>query len=359
MNLMRQMCIFCICFLFSLYAFAQQQPQAPAPQAPAAQAQQQPPQQAPKKAKGPKSKTPPPPPQPVLPQIAPVPAEQWKTVTDKIYTHQLSNKDTYVYLRVNAAIGESLILEFPEGISLVGDPIIGDLLLLRVETSPSPLLIKVWALLFQGVPENQMYNIKSNIQFRLNTGMTIILNVIVSPPEHASNRIVFDYPEWQTGMKGIQKILSELKTKLQTEYDNKNKELDATVERRAFEREAEQFAEFYMCNSYSNRTEDKLVFLGSDRICRLGDDTILINFIVKNRKKQYFYVKEVLVFQLNGESRVPVTDAYIHLPKTGLKFDEFLEGAIGIKSKDYTTNYAIQVVEEGGLKRTLTLDVGF
>ena len=287
-------------------------------------------------------------------------ADQFKTVTEKIYKHELTNKDTFVYLKVNIAIGEALIIEFPEALTLVGgEPVIGDQALLKVETVPNPLTVKVWSVIFQGATEAQMYGLNSNIQFKINSGMTFIFNFIISPPEAASNRIIFSYPEWEKGIKGTQNALAALKTKMQDEYEKKEKTLDTQVERRAFERVTEKFSEFFMCNTYSNRADYKLVFLASDRICRLGDDTILINFIVKNRYKQYFYVKQVKVYSVTSGGTVEIDNPHIHLPVTGIKFDQVLQGAVGIKSKDYTPSYVLELEEEGGLKRVIRLEVGF
>jgi len=286
--------------------------------------------------------------------------DQYTTVTTKVYNQALSSKDTVVYLRVNVAIGEALVIEYPDGISLAGgEPVIGDVSLLKVETTPSPLMIRVWGKIFQGSTEGQMYNLNGNVQFKTNVGITFIFNFIITPPESASNRIVFTYPEFEGQMKEAQKALAILKNKLQTDYETKEKNLDQIADRRAFEMITDKFSDFYMCNSYTNRSEKTLVFLGSDRICRLGDDTILINFMIKNRYRQYFYVKSIKVFQMNGNNKVEVDNPYIHMSTTGIKFDQILNGAIGIRSKDYTTNYMIQLEEEGGLKRIIQLEVGF
>jgi len=284
--------------------------------------------------------------------------ERFIPITDKVATIELTESDTVLYRTVGIAIGEVLVLEFPEGVTLAGDPVIGDNALLKAEVEVNPLAIKVWALPFQGVAENEMWGLNTNLQLKTNVGITFIINFKIQPPDKASNRIVFTYPAFSAKQKAMQDQFIVLKNKLQEEHKKAMAEVDAIAERRKLEFLTREFGEFFVCNTYKNREERELVFLSSDRICKVGPETILINFVIKNRYRNYFYLKEVKAYAVQGGAEVEM-DAYYWVDKYGIRFDESLKGAIGFKIKDYTPEYRIEIVEESGKMRTIKLTVGF
>jgi len=286
------------------------------------------------------------------------PDERFIPITEKVATIELKNSDTVIYRTVGIAIGEVLVLEFPEGVTLVGDPVVGDHALLKAEVEVSPLAVKVWALPFPGVAENEMWGLNTNLQLKTNVGITFIINFRVSEPAKASNRVIFTYPEFTAKQKAMQDTLIELKNKLHEEHKKAMAEVDKLAEQKKLELLTREFGEFFMCNTYRNREEEDLVFLSSDRICKVGPETILINFLVKNRYRNYFYLKEVKVYALQGGAEVEM-DAFYWVDKYGIKFDEVLKGAVGFTIKDYTPQYVIEVTEESGKMRRIRLTVGF
>lgn len=292
------------------------------------------------------------------PQTAQKADDRFVPITDKVATVELKNTDTILYRTVNIAIGEVLVLEYPEGVTLLGDPVVGDNALLKADVEVNPLAVKVWALPFQGVAENEMWGLNTNLQLRTNIGITFIINFRVSEPAKASNRIVFTYPEYTSKQKAMQDTLVELKNKLNEEHKKAMGEIDKLAETKKLEFLTREFGEFFMCNTYKNREQTELVFLSSDRICKVGPETILINFLIKNRYRNYFYLKEVKVYAVQGGSQVEM-DSFYWVDKYGIKFDEVLKGAVGFRIKDYTPEYVIEVTEESGKMRKIRLTVGF
>ncbi len=279
-------------------------------------------------------------------------------ITDKVASIELKTTDTIIYRTVNIGIGEVLVMEFPAGILLDGDPVIGDAALLRAEIEANPLAVKVWALPFQGVSESEMWGLNTNLQLKTNIGITFIINFKVEAVEKASNRIIFTYPEFTAKQKAQQDSLIELKNKLNEEHKKAMGEVDKLADQKKLEMLTKEFGEFFMCNTYKNREEKELVFLSSDRICKVGPETILINFVVKNRYRNYFYIKDVKVFAVQGGSEVEMDSVY-YVDKYGINFDESLKGGVGFKIKDYTPEYLIEITEESGKLRTIRLKVGF
>lgn len=295
---------------------------------------------------------------PAAAQPTPKQDDRFIPITEKVATIELKNTDTILYRTVNIAIGEVLVLEYPEGVTLLGDPVIGDNALLKADIEANPLAVKVWALPFQGVAENEMWGLNTNLQVRTNVGITFIVNFRVSEAAKASNRIVFTYPEFTSKQKAMQDTLVELKNKLHEEHKKAMSEIDKLAESKKLEFLTREFGEFYMCNTYKNREQTELVFLSSDRICKIGPETILINFLIKNRYRNYFYLKEVKVYAVQGGSEVEM-DSYYWVDKYGIKFDEMLKGAVGFRIKDYTPEYVIEITEESGKMRKIRLTVGF
>ena len=86
---------------------------------------------------------------------------------------------------------------------------------------------------------------------------------------------------------------------------------------------------------------------------------MLINFNVKNRYRNYFYVRDVKVYSSIDGSEVEL-DRELYMEKYGIRFDEILRGAVGFRVKDYyTPEYIIELIEEAGKKRKVRLKVGF
>lgn len=284
--------------------------------------------------------------------------ERFVPITEKVATIELKTNDTVIYRTVNIGIGEALVLEFPEGVVLAGNPVVGDSALLKIEVDVNPLTLKVWSLPFQGVAENEMWGINTNLQLRTNVGVTFIINFVVSSVEKASNRIIITYPEFTAKQKDMQDQFVVLKNALQEEHKKAMSEVDKIAERRKLEMLTREFGEFFMCNTYKNREEKELVFLQSDRICKVGPETILINFLIKNRYRNYFYLDSVKVYAVQGGSEVEVSSFY-WVDKYGIKFDEILKGAVGFTIKDYTVSYIIEISEQSGKLRKIRLEVGF
>ena len=282
-------------------------------------------------------------------------------ITDKVAVIELKTTDTVIYRTVNIAIGEVFVIEFPKNIVLNETPTIGDAGLLKIEVENDPLKIRVWGLMFPNTPESSMYGLNSNIQFKINSGQTFILNMVLRPAQESSNRVIFTYPEWENSQKEVNKQLEKLRNKLNGEYEKKLKEVDKEAQKRTVQFLADSFSEFFQCTNYSARAEENLVFLRSDRMCKIGRDGIVtVNFSVKNRYRQRFHIETVKVYSTKG-GKVEIDDAQYHLDKYSMQFDEIVNGAAAfhIKDEDYSKEYIIEVTESAGKKRKIELKVSF
>ena len=282
-------------------------------------------------------------------------------IKEKVSVIEMKSTDTVIYRKVNITPTEIVVLEFPDGILLDGDPsssiAIGHDAILKAEVVPSPLVVKVTAMI------NEVdYN--SNLQIKLNCGITVIFNFVVTLPDKASNRIIFTYQEFTEKNKKEKDAFLALKVKLQQEHEQALKKLKAESDRIRIAGNVKGFSEFYMCNEYINRSEKDLVFFTSTRICKWGGKKdkggdVYINFYIKNRYRNFFYVKQVKVYGLKGESKVEIENQQVFLEKYGIQFDEVLNGAVGFQLDEYFKQYRIELEEEAGKKRIIHVDVGF
>ena len=283
-------------------------------------------------------------------------------ITEKVAVITISNIDTVIYRTVNIALGEVFVFEFPENISLTETPTVGDAGLLKIEVETEPLKMKVWGLMFSEAPEEAlMYGLSSNVQFKINSGQAFIFNFVISPPEEASNRIIFSYPEWEESNKAVNKHLEMLRKELEGKYEKRMKEIKKEIDKSMIGMMAKSFSEFFQCSSYSARTEEALVFLRSDRICKIGKDALVtVNFSVKNRYRQRFHIESVKIYSTKG-GKVEIDNAQYHIDKISMQFDEIVSGGIAFKisDEDYSREYIIEVNESAGKKRKLELKVSF
>ncbi|MBP5407218.1 hypothetical protein J6Z19_08760 [bacterium] len=283
-------------------------------------------------------------------------------ITEKVAVITIQNSDTVIYRTVNIALGEVFVFEFPENISLTETPTVGDAGLLKIEVETDPLKMKVWGLMFdEASEESLMYGISSNVQFKINSGQTFIFNFVIRPSEEASNRIIFSYPEWETSNKAVNRHLEMLRKELEEKYEKRMKEIEKEVDKSMIGMMAKSFSEFFQCSSYSARTEENLVFLRSDRICKIGKEALItLNFSVKNRYRQRFHIDSVKVYSTKG-GKVEIDNAQYHIDKFSMQFDEIVNGGIAFKisDDDYSREYIIEVNESAGKKRRLELKVSF
>lgn len=282
-------------------------------------------------------------------------------ITEKVAIIELKTSDTVIYRTVNIAIGEVFVIEFPRNITLNETPTIGDAGLLKIEVENDPLKIRIWGLMFPNTPESSMYGLNSNIQFKINSGQTFILNMVLQPAKEASNRVIITYPQWENSQKEVTSQLEKLRNKLSKEFGKKMKDIDKETQKRTVQFLADSFSEFFQCTNYSARAEENLVFLRSDRMCKIGKDGIVaVNFSIKNRYRQRFHIEGIKIYSTKG-GKVEIDNAQYHVDKYSMQFDEIVSGAAAflIKDEDYSKEYIIEVTESAGKKRKIELRVSF
>jgi hypothetical protein len=139
------------------------------------------------------------------------------------------------------------------------------------------------------------------------------------------------------------------------------KDLDKETKKRTVQFLADSFSEFFQCTNYSARAEQDLVFLRSDRMCKIGRDGIItVNFSIKNRYRQRFHIEGIKIYSTKG-GKVEIDNAQYHVDKYSMQFDEVVNGAAAflIKDEDYSKEYIIEVTESAGKKRKIELKVSF
>lgn len=297
------------------------------------------------------------------------PDERFIPITDKTATIELKSSDTIIYRTVNVSLGEVLILQFPQGINVEGPTVMGNYSLFKVDANNIPVLsLQIWALVADE-------GLNSNFQFSTNIGITFIFNLKISSADKASNRITFTYPEFSAQQKTMQDSFILLKKKYDDEQAKAMADIDKIAERKRLEMLAQNFGGFYMCREYKVRSENSWVFLMSDRICALGAEpqTILLNFVVKNNSRNYFYIKEIKIYAVENGGKVPLdivvaggngktssgkpADGYYWLEKFGIQYRETLNGGVTFITKEPAKSYYIELIEEGGKQRTLEVQV--
>ncbi len=286
----------------------------------------------------------------------------WADELSKIVYVPISNENKIVYRTVNIAVGEVLVIEFPDGIKLSGIPVVGDNALLRVEVEKQPLRMRVWALLFPGRTERDMSGISSNIQFSLNSGHSFIFRITVTDSNRAANRIVISYPEWDKETKRLKQRTEQYRAELDKRYKKRLTELSDEISKKSAELLAKSFSEFFQCNTYRVRSEEKLVFFSSDRMCKIGvNGFIIINFLIKNRARKQFLTDTITVYALRGTSRVEIDSPVLFLQKYSMLFDEVVSGAVAfrIEEEGYAKRYELVLKESAGQQRKLTITVSF
>lgn len=294
-------------------------------------------------------------------------------IKEKIAVIELKTSDTVLYRTVNITPTEIFVIEFPENMLLDGDVntaiAVGHSKIIKPEVVPSPLQIRVKAI------SNQL-GANSNLQIKTNAGITIIFDFIITERDEASNRIIFSFPELTNKNKKDRDSFLALKVKLQQEHKAEMDKLKEEANKMRIEGNVKGFSEFFMCNEYINREHQDLVFLTSTRICKWGGKQdkggdVYINFYVKNRYRNFFYVKDVKVYGLKGDTEIPIERRSLWLEKAqtekeinttiayGIQFDEVLNGAVGFELDEYYKQYILELEEEAGKKRKIRITVGF
>ena len=282
-------------------------------------------------------------------------------ITEKVSIITIKSTDTVIYRTVNITPTEIVVLEFPEGVILDGDPdssiAVGHDAILKTDIVPSPLVVKVTAMI------NEV-DLNSNLQIKLNCGITAIFNFRITTQEKAANRVIFTYPEYSEKNKKEKDSFLALRIKLKKEHEQALLKVKEEADRLRIQGNVKGFSEFYMCNEYINRSEKDLVFFTSTRICKWGGKKdkggdVYINFYIKNRYKNFFYIKGIKVYGIKGDSSIELDNAQVHLEKFGIQFDEVLNGAVGFALDEYYKQYRVEVEEEAGKKRVISVTAGF
>ncbi len=299
--------------------------------------------------------------------------KKFPTIKSKVAIIKLKTSDTIIYRTVNITPTEVLVIEFPKGMLLDGNVntaiAVGHTGIIQPKVVPSPLQIRIKAM------TNQL-GADSNLQIKTNAGITIIFDFIITERNIASNRIIFTFPELTNRQEKEKDAFLALKVKLQQEQQQEMKKIKEQANKLRIAGNTKGFSEFFMCNEYVNREQKDLVFFTSTRICKWGGKQnkggdIYINFYIKNRYRNFFYVKDVKVYGLKGDSKIPIEDRSLWLEKAqkgnkientlayGIQFDEVLRGAVGFELQEYYKQYIIELQEESGKKRIIRLTVGF
>ncbi|MCK5808892.1 hypothetical protein KAH37_07915 [bacterium] len=280
----------------------------------------------------------------------------------KVRRVMITGSDKTIYQTIPIAIGEVVVITFPAGITLLGLPVIGDSSLIRAEIESSPLRMRMWGMIFAGSSEEGMIGVSSNMQFSLSSGQSFILKIEIAKEDSSVSRLEISYPEWEREHKDMQSKIAQYKREVDATLKKRFENLESEAGVRLKLVLAKSFAEFFQCNNYSVRAENRLVFLSSDRICKIGvDGFIVVNFRLKNRSKKRFHIDGVRLYAIREGSRVEVDMPTVFLQKYSMLFDEVISGGIAFKVTDdeYATRYELELKESAGKQRILKIPLSF
>jgi len=278
--------------------------------------------------------------------------------TAKVVRHPLSYVDSAQRLRFNASIGDVVSLEFPDGVKLKGEPALGNTALFAFKSSQEPLRLLVWPKVpprVQGVTPHDLQGVTSNLQVFLDSGVTVILDMKITPRSRAVQRVVFDFPARERESDWVKAQLSDQARRLRAEFETERSELEATVTERMQRSMAKAMLERHHCETLRARGESGLLVVWARRICRVGPYTF-VQFTLRNRYWDVFHLDRVELTEAEGEGDGPL-EALIEWERTPLlPFDASVDGMAVFTVGEGAKSYVLTVYEDGGKKRVVDVD---
>lgn len=279
--------------------------------------------------------------------------------TAKVVRHPLSYVDSAQKIRINTALGDVVSLEFPAGVGLRGDPALGNTAIFEFRASRDPFRILVWPKMPTGardVTPEDLEGATSNLQVFLDSGVTVIVDLVIAPRAQAVQRVVFDFPQRERESEFVQAQLADQARRLREDFEAEKKALEVTVAERTQRAMARAMLERHHCAALRARGERDLLIVWARQICRIGDYTF-IRFTVRNRYRDVFHLQRVEVREAGGGEGDGTLEALVEwTAEPLLAFGQEAEGIAIFGVGEGAKQYVLTVVESGGKKRVVEVD---
>ena len=278
--------------------------------------------------------------------------------TAKVVRHPLSYVDGAQRLQINAAVGDVISLEFPDGVERRGEPALGNSALFAFEATSTPFRVLVWPKIPKGarnVRTEDLFGITSSLQVFLDSGVTVLVDLRIGPRAAAVQRVVFDFPQRERESEWVTAQLAEQARKLRAQFEDERAAIEATVADRAKAHIAQAVLERHHCERLYGRAERGLLLVWGRQICRLGRYT-LVRFSVENRYRDVFHLDRVEIAEAEGEGDGPLEGHVEWQRPPRLGFGDKVDGVVLFTVDEGAKSYVLTVVEDGGKKRVVALD---
>jgi hypothetical protein len=281
--------------------------------------------------------------------------------TDKIVRHELSYTDDAARIRLNAALGDVVSLEFPKGVQLRGEPALGNKAIFEFRAQPDPFRILVWPKVpAPGVTAQDLEGERTNLEVFLDSGVAVLVDVKIAPPKKSVQRVVFSFPARERESEFVEERIAEEARRQRAEAEHDKEALEEKITERVRRTVAKEILKRHECQPLHERTMRDLLIVFADQICRMGD-LVTVRFRVRNRARDVFHLDEVRLDvdgQADGQA---AASSIVEFSRDAvLAFGEEAAGVLVMPVEDAARRYALTVRESGGKKRVVTVsDVAF
>lgn len=279
--------------------------------------------------------------------------------TDKIVRASIGYGAGQAAVKINCALGDVVSIALPENVELRGDPALGNQAIFEFRAQTAPFRILVWPKYpanAANLEPSALYGERSNLQIFLDSGVTVLVDLQIGPPEKSVQELRLEFPERVRESEFLRLQMDAFARKLEGEYQAKRKALDTIGEEHARRRVARAMLNRVQCASLDERGMKDLLVVRAHRLCRLGD-MMFVEFSIRNRARDVFHFGAVeLAVAGADEGEAPIDIALEFSGEEFLFFNAELRGVATFSVVDNAKSYALTVRESGGKKRSVTVD---
>jgi hypothetical protein len=283
--------------------------------------------------------------------------------TDPVVRFALSYADTDPEIHINAGLGEVVAVELPVNVEIVGQLAVGNKACFETKRRDDSSGILIWPKAPEGagrIDPTQLLGEKTNLQIRLDAGITVLVKVKISRPETSVQRLVLTFPEREQETTYVRRQLLAQTKKLEEEYQKRKEGLHEEVVVEARRSMARAVLERIHCNDLRERAERGLLIVTASQICRIGE-VVYVKFEILNRARDLFDLESVKVIAADsGKQTELVAGVELGRGASGVQlgFDGSEKGIVYfiVAEGASASEYMLQVTENGGKKRVVTLD---
>jgi hypothetical protein len=275
-----------------------------------------------------------------------------------VVKYSLSASEPNPRVRVSCSLGNVLVIQFPEGESLNGDPAIGNAALFNFKLQKDPLLLMLWPTIPEGsqLTSDDVLGETSNVQINLASGTNILMELRIA--EKSCQRVIFRDPE-RTKTEALRKKLrKEVRNELEAAFEARRQALDSEACGKALSLVARGMMKRIHCTDLSDREMADLLVVRATRICHIGDH-VFIDLSVHNRARDLFALGKIEALSVESD-KMRSLDAVVEWRRGSpqLKFDQQARAVavFPVSEETAASEYAVRVTENAGKKRIVTLD---